>query len=129
MTPTKETTPVHEIAVPVRDQVLIVQVPKDSRLEQLLCIEDITRTRHEAAKAAFDELKDGILAELMRLYPAEDIQSYEIPAGQMWRAMAYTYQEQDFLPAAKIKEHLPPVYDAFKSKKKFWRLDRRGKRG
>ncbi|HVT97925.1 MAG TPA: hypothetical protein VHE33_10475 [Acidobacteriaceae bacterium] len=111
-----------QITVPVRDRTVIVEVPKDSRLEQLLCIAEVTKAKADAAQDAYDELKDGILAELVALHPDLDIKGYDIPAGPMWPGFTYTWQSQFFLPAPKIREHLPPVYEAFKQEKSFWRF-------
>ena len=113
----------------VRDKTVIVQVPADSRLEALLCTWEVTKAKHDAAAAAYDELKSGILAELTAMHPELDIRAYDIPASRMWPALTYGYKESYFLPAAKVKEYVEPVYEAFKQLKGYWELRKRGKRG
>lgn len=114
--------PPPEAEIPVRDKTVIVDVPKDSRLEALLCICGGAREKRAAAEAAEDEVKAGILAELRRLYPGEDIKVYDIPGGPMWAPMTYDYREVPYLPAPKIREHMPSVYDAFRQFKRYWTL-------
>lgn len=113
---------------PARDRTVIVDVPKDSRLEMLLCIWESAKEKQDAAEAAYDEVKSGILAELQGAYPDKDIKAYDIAGGPMWPAMTYTYSETPYLPAPKIREFLPPVYEAFKQYRKGWTLRKKGKR-
>lgn len=120
-------TPLAEV---VRDKTVIVEVPKDSRLETLLTIAGVQREKYLAAQAAYKETQDGILAELQALHPDADIKVYEIPGTGMYGPMAYGYVEQDYLPAPKIRESIPEFYDAWKGQKKFWKLEfrKKGKR-
>jgi hypothetical protein len=112
-----------------RDRTVIVQVPPDSRLETLLCTWEVVKDKRDAADAAYDELKAGILKELTSLHPDLDIKNYDIPGSRMWPALNYGYQETPYVPDAMLREHLPPVYEAFKKMKQSWILRKRGKRG
>jgi len=115
-----------------RPEVVVVEVPKDSRLEALLCLEEKRRAEHEAAEAAWTELKSGITAELERMYPgsAAPVKGFEIPAGPMWKAIAVSWRDgKEYLPADLIRAHIPQVWDAFKKRGKgFWDFRRMGKR-
>jgi hypothetical protein len=106
-----------------RDKTVVVSVPPDSRLEALLCTAADRKARADAAKADWAETQEGILAELTALYPAKDIKAYVIPGGPVWPAMTYGFQRQAYLPARPVREHLGPVYEAFKAWKTFWRLE------
>lgn len=116
------TTAPQETDEAVRDRTVVVQVPKDSRLETLLCLAKFTHERFTAAKEAYDELKDNILADLQELYPDADIKTYEIPGCEMYPPVTYGYQEQDYLPTPKVRQAVPEFYDLFKAKKKFWKM-------
>lgn len=118
-------TDVTEIAVPVRDRTVIVTVPKDSRLETLLCIAGVTKDKKDAADKAWKEIQEGIFAELTAMHPEADIKVYDIAPGPMWDAYTYAYSQSDYLPAEKVRAHLSPVWDAFKQVKESWRLSRK----
>ncbi len=111
-----------EVTPVTRDRTVVVSVPQDSRLEALLCVEENLKEKERAAKAAHEENKKAILAELQRLHPEDDIKVYEIPASRMWKAMSYTFQRSPYLPAKLIREHLAPIYEAFKQWKESWVL-------
>lgn len=117
-----------EPSEPVRDRTVIVDVPRDSRLETLLCLWENAKAKLDAAEADYDDLKAGILRELQSLDGAPDIKCYEIPANRMHPGLAYTYSRTPYLPAGKIRDHLPAVYDAFKQYKASWVLRKKGKR-
>lgn len=120
-------TDVTEIAVPVRDRTVIVIVPKDSRLETLLCIAGVTKDKKDAADKAWAEIQEGIFAELTAMHPEADIKVYDIAPGPMWDGYTYSYSESFFMPAKKVREHLSPVWEAFKQVKSSWRLTKKGK--
>lgn len=111
-----------EKPVPVRDKTVIVEVPKDSRLEGLLTLRDSLKDKRDAAQGAYDENKEGILRELKQLYPDPTIKVYEMQASRMWRRMTYTYSRAAYLPGKVIEEHLPVVFEAFKRFKEGWTL-------
>jgi hypothetical protein len=115
-----------------RPETVIVEVPKDSRLEALLCLEETRRAEMEAAKAAWDELKGGVTAELERMYPgnAAPTKGFEIPAGPMWKAISVSWRDgKEYLPTDLIKQHIPQVWDAFKKRGSgYWDFRRMGKR-
>ncbi len=111
-----------ETPVIVRDQTVIVDVPKDSRLEALLTIGKGLKEAEDAAVTAHEENKKAILAELVLLYPARNIKVYEITATRMYKAMSYGFQRSPYLPSGPIKEHLFPVYEAYKKFKESWVL-------
>lgn len=117
-----------EAPAATRDRTVIVDVPPDSRLETLLCLHDTLKEKAEAAKAAWDDFQDGLMAELVRLDPGPDVKSYVIAKSPMYPGLAYTYQESDYLPGPAIREHLPPVWNAFKKVKSSWVLRKTGKR-
>lgn len=120
--------PAAEPAPPERDKTVIVTVPKDSRLEALLATYETVKARRDEAAAAYDDLTSGILAELRELDSAPDIKVYEIQATRMWPALAYGYQQTPYLPAPKVRAHIPAVWDAFKQYKESWVLRKLGKR-
>jgi hypothetical protein len=111
-----------------RDKTVVVSVPKDSRLETLLCLWESAKEKADAAEGAYSEIKDGILHELQELYPEDDIKTYDIPGGKMYPPLTYTFSKIPYLPAPKIREHLEPIWDAFKQYKRSWRLTKKGKR-
>jgi hypothetical protein len=112
----------------VRDRTVIVDVPADSRMEQLLCLHDTLKAKKEAANEAWDDFQDGLFTELVTLHPDKDIKIYQIPKSPMYPGLAYGYQESDYLPGPMVREHMPPVWDAFKKVKKSWVLRKTGKR-
>ncbi len=116
------TETVTETPAPVRDKTVIVEVPKDSRLEGLLTLRDSLKEKRDAAQQAYDENKEGILRELMLLYPDQDIKVYEMQGTRMWKRMTYTFSRTPYLPGKLIEEHLPVVYEAFKRYKQGWTL-------
>jgi hypothetical protein len=118
-------TDVTETAKPVRDRTVIVTVPKDSRLETLLCIAGVTKEKKEAADRAWTEVQDGIFAELTALHPEADIKVYDVQPGPMWDGYTYSYSESYYMPAEKVRAHLSPVWEAFKQVKSSWRLSRK----
>jgi hypothetical protein len=113
-----------------RPEVVIVEVPKDSKLEQLLCLEEKLRAAKDAADANWDEFKSALTAELQKLYAGSTAptKGYEIPGGPMWRPMTMTWQNgKDYLPTDLIKKHIPQVWDAFKKRTTgYWVLRRKG---
>lgn len=106
----------------VRERTVIVDVPKDSRLESLLVIEEDLKEKEKAARENHEANKKGILAELKALYPDDDIKVYEVPASRMYKKMAYTFQRSPYLPTDLIRKHMAPVYEAFKAWKESWVL-------
>jgi hypothetical protein len=115
-----------------RLETVIVTVPKDSRLEALLCTEGKARDAHDAAEANWKELKSAIAAELQALYPgdAAPTKSFEIPGGPMWATMSVSWREgKEYLETGLIKEHIPQIWKAFKKQGRgYWELRRKGKR-
>jgi hypothetical protein len=122
------TEPAVEAPEVVRDRTVIVDVPKDSRMEALLCLHDTLRARKDAANEAWDDFQSGLLTELTALHPDPDIKTYQIPKSPMYPGLTYGYQESDYLPGPLVREHMPPVWDAFKKIKKSWVLRTLGKR-
>jgi hypothetical protein len=113
---------------PERDRTVVVTVPPNSRLEALLCLWENVKDKKDAAEAAYDEVKEGILAELRALDPGEDVKAYDIAGTRMYPPLSYSYSRTPYLPAPKIREHIPSVYDAFKQFKESWVLRKKGKR-
>jgi hypothetical protein len=115
-----------------RPETVIVEVPKESRLEQLLCLEEKRRAKYETAKAEWDEWKKGVTAELEHLYTgnAAPTKGFEIPGGPMWKAIAVSWRDgKEYLPTDLIKQHIPQVWDAFKKRGSgYWDVRRMGKR-
>lgn len=115
-----------------RPEVVIVEVPQDSRLEQLLCLEEKKRAKYEAAKDEWDELKGGVIAELQKMYPGDAMptKGFEIPGSPMWKALTVSWRNgKDYLPTSLIKQHIPQVWDAFKKTSAgYWDFRRAGKR-
>jgi hypothetical protein len=113
-------------------EVVIVDVPPDSKLEQLLCLHDERKARHEAADAEWEEHKAALTTELGLLYPGKKAptKSYEIPPGPMWRPLTVSWREgREYLPTDLIKAHIPQVWTAFKKQSKgFWDIRYKGKR-
>jgi hypothetical protein len=106
----------------IRDKTVIVDVPKNSRLEGLLTIEEGLEDKASAANAALKENKAAILTELKLLHPDQDIKVYEIPRTQMWNKRTYTYSLSWYLPTDMIKKHMAPVFEAFKACTEKWTL-------
>lgn len=115
-----------------RPEVVIVDVPKESRLEQLLCLEEKLRAARDAANANWDEFKGGIEAELQKLYPgdAAPTKTFEIPGGPMWKALTVSWRDgKEYLPTDLIQQHIPQVWEAFKKRGRgYWDIRRKGKR-
>lgn len=116
-----------------RPEVVIVTVPKESRLESLLCMEEKARDAHEAAEANWKELKSAVAAELSAMYPgsAAPTKSFEIPGTQMWAPMTVSWRDgREYLSTDLIRQHIPQVWEAFKKKSAgYWELRRaKGKR-
>jgi hypothetical protein len=115
-----------------RLETVIVTVPKDSRLEALLCMEGKARDAHDAAEANWRELKSAIAAELQGLYPgdAAPTKSFEIPGGPMWAGLTVSWRNgKEYLETGLIKQHIPQVWEAFKKQSAgYWELRRKGKR-
>jgi hypothetical protein len=115
-----------------RPEVVIVEVPKDSRLETLLCLEASRRADKDAALAAWEELKDGVAAEVQRMYPgdAAPTKAFEIPGGPMWSPLTLSWRDgKEYLPTTLIREHIPQIWDAFKQTTRgYWDFRRKGKR-
>lgn len=119
---------------PLTDQpeVVIVDVPPESKLEQLLCLEEKLRSAHEAADANWDEWKKAVSGELGRLYPGEaaPTKAFEIPGGPMWKALTVSWRNgKEYLPTPLIKQHIPQVWNAFKKTSAgYWDIRRKSKR-
>jgi hypothetical protein len=115
-----------------RPEVVIVDVPAESKLEQLLCLEEKLRTAHEVADAHWDEWKLAVTGELNRLYPGDEAptKGFEIPGGPMWKALSVSWRPgREYLPTDLIQQHIPQVWEAFKKRSKgFWDIRRKGKR-
>lgn len=116
-----------------RPETVIVDVPPDSRLEALLCIRDQRKGEADAAKAAYDDVRDGIEAELHKMYPgdAAPTKGFEVPGSAMWKTLSVTWVDgKEYLPTDLIKAHIPQVWDAFKKTSKgYWlQTTRKGKR-
>jgi hypothetical protein len=115
-----------------RREIVIVEVPPESRLEQLLCLEEQRRADRDAASAAWDELKDGIVAEVQKLYPGDQapIKGFEIPGGPMWKGLSLSWRDgKEYLPTDLIRQYIPQIWDAFKKTGRgFWDFRRTGKR-
>jgi len=114
-----------------RPEVVIVEVPPESKLEQLLCLEGKLRAAHEAADANWDEFRSAVTTELQRLYPGNlaPTKGFEIPGGPMWRGLTLSWRPgKEYLPTDLIKQHIPQVWTAFKKRGKgYWELRRKGK--
>ena len=127
-------TATHQARPPATDrpEVVIVDVPKESRLEQLLCREEKVRAAYAAAEAERDELRKAVIAEVEALYPGNraPTKGYEIPGGPMWNPLRLSWHEgREYLEDSLIKEHIPQIWDAFKKKGKgYWDFRRAGKR-
>jgi hypothetical protein len=115
-----------------RPETVIVEVPKESRLEQLLCLEETYRAEHEAADARWDEWKKAVTAELQQQYPgdAAPAKAFEIHGSAMWKALRISWHDgKEYLPTDLIKAHIPRVWEAFKKKGNgYWDIRRMGKR-
>lgn len=115
-----------------RLETVIVRVPKDSRLEALLCMEEKARDAHSAADANWDELKSAITAELQAMYPgdAAPTKSFEIPGGPMWHGLTVSWRNgKEYLETSLIRQHIPQIWDAFKKQSKgYWEIRRKGNR-
>jgi hypothetical protein len=113
-------------------EVVIVTVPKESRLEQLLCMEGKARDAHKAAEDNWDDLKAAITAELTAMYPgsAAPTKAYEIPGSKMWAPLTVSWREgREYLETKLIREHIPQVWDAFKKRSRgYWDIRRKGQR-
>jgi hypothetical protein len=113
-------------------EVVIVTVPKESRLESLLCMEEKARDAHKAAEDNWDSLKAAITAELTAMYPgsAAPTKAFEIPGSKMWNPLTVSWREgREYLESSLIKQHIPQVWEAFKKRSRgYWDIRRSGKR-
>jgi hypothetical protein len=120
--------PMPAVKAPAR---VVVKPAPDSRLEGLLTLFKSRQEASAAAETAFKDLKRAILAELEALYPeaARPTEAYEVPATALYPQLTFQYKEVPYLPAPRIREFLPAVYDAFHGVKRYWELRETGKGG
>jgi hypothetical protein len=109
-------------AEPVRNQVVVAEVPKGSRLETLLLLYGPAKEKLKAAEEMESEIKKGILTELKDAYPDKTIKTYEIPAGPLRSAYTFGFQRTPYLPSEPIREFMNPVWEAWKKYKESWVL-------
>lgn len=109
-------------------EVVIVAVPKESRLESLLCMEEKARDAHDAAEANWKSLKSAIAAELSAMYPgsAAPTKSFEIPGTKMWAPLTVSWRSgREYLSTDLIRQHIPQVWEAFKKQSAgYWEIRR-----
>jgi hypothetical protein len=122
---------------PDRPERVIVAPEPDSRLQSLLAEYEQRKTEAEEAETRFRELKAAITSELEDRYQDDDrpVKGYEIPATAYNPAITVSYRTKEYLPAAKIREHFPKIWDSFKQASQYAEVSvsrkgqRRGKRG